>query len=142
MKKVAGMAEDSRRRSMRGAPTRDPYSPAARATVSWSGSNERATATRAPPGHAGGDRLGPARTRPTAWLTSSTSHSHGRRPAPPPSVSPLMGRHGRACQGHHRGRLDGPPRLVGEVPILGSDVDEGILRSDPVQVRLDPRELA
>jgi len=45
--------------------------------VSWSESNESATATSAPPGHACGFRLRPARTRSTYPRQRDSSQAHG-----------------------------------------------------------------
>src|ERR1700722_15028803 len=86
MKNVAGAREASSTCRMRPAATRDPYSPSESATgsvtpvrsgiVSWSASNDSATATRAPPGH-GRTRRRPARTRATCARHSGSSHCHG-----------------------------------------------------------------
>src|SRR5579864_5412709 len=74
---------------MRGTPTRLPYWPQAsrpidlppsrRSLVSWSLSNDSATATRAPPGHSRGRSRRPARTRPTSLRQCSSGHCHGSR---------------------------------------------------------------
>src|SRR5258706_9567838 len=72
---------------MRGTPTRARYSPhdmrpidlppSRSSPVSWSLSNDSATAQRAPPGHVAGARRAPARTWPTNLRQIASSHCHG-----------------------------------------------------------------
>src|ERR1035437_307028 len=76
---------------MRGVPWRAPYwpwlmriglsSPSRNGLVSWSASNDSATAHCAPPGQAAGFRLRPARARLTMFRHTSSDHCHGCRPA-------------------------------------------------------------
>src|SRR5258706_10387256 len=76
---------------MRGIPWRLPYwpcdsrpmdSPASRSSlVSWSESNDSATAHFAPPGHAAGRSARPARTRLTIPRQCSSGHCQGCMPA-------------------------------------------------------------
>ncbi len=75
MKKLAGTSYSASNRRTLGTATLAPYSPWASfpgrvspsrsGMVSWSGSNEIATATCAPSGQRGGTRRAPARTRST-----------------------------------------------------------------------------
>src|SRR3972149_9820727 len=84
MKNVAGISYLSRRDSTLGSAARDPYSPVdrsdgsvwpfRRARVSLSKSNDRATATLAPPGQDGGSRRLPARTFSTAERQRDSGH--------------------------------------------------------------------
>src|SRR2546428_11411388 len=89
---------------MRGSPAREPYSPWAskagellpsrRVDVSWSTSNERATATCDPCGQVAGHRGRPARTVLTTVLQRSSGQRHeasGPRPAMTPSTPPGAG---------------------------------------------------
>ncbi len=72
---------------MRGTACRLPYwpwlmriglsSPSRSGIVSWSASNEIATAQRAPPGQAAGARLRPARARPTMRRQTGSAHCQG-----------------------------------------------------------------
>src|SRR5665213_3928102 len=74
---------------MRGTPTRAPYWPQAsrpidlppsrRSLVSWSLSNESATAQRAPPGHSAGRNGLPARTLSTSLRQCASGHCQGSR---------------------------------------------------------------
>src|SRR5215467_10459374 len=85
MKYVTGILYLSKSATIRGSPTRAPYSfcdkppivgsPKRIETVSLSTSNENRTATLAPLGHVFGLRLLPARTALTTAKTESSDHS-------------------------------------------------------------------
>ncbi len=109
---------------MRGTPTRLPNCPQAsrpielppsrRSLVSWSLSNDSATAQRAPPGHSAGRNLRPARTRLTRLRHSSSGHCQGSRSGffvfTPYSPRPRSGRRSGVKKGNWSERRDSNSR--------------------------------